>query len=734
MQSGSLMNGIRLVLALGLALCLSAFAVTGCSDDDGGGGTGGEGNSGSSEQVSFAEITLIPANVRVSLSSGIGIDAPYTIAIQSDGNLALRVDGIELDYTATTPDEEFPAFRLGELRGCKLPGCPSPDVWKADGSNLADLKTGIGKALEVDTEGAAEYTFLEVQVLFRRAPTAAERKAVLRVRSNADGQAEAVATISESVGRARIEVAPLVVDFQEVKASEFETRVVGINNSGSDALIVDRIEFQGSDFFRLKLDEQEYAPGGVVTFDPPLSIAPQDSDTFELVFTPLDGQPATATARIFSNDPLAPSLGVLVEIRGNTSGPCIQTNPSQTLAFGPRNIGTPSSLPLQIINCGNAPLEVYEVLIEDGSSLDFGLDFTSLPGFEAGGSPTDEAPLIVGVNQVVDLTVTFVPDEVNPTTEAGEVIPDVGIVVLRNNTFDQFRDVEITGVGIDSVCPEAVIFIPEGEEVIPQTTLHLQGAQSKAVNGGQIVDYTWSVDQPEGNGQVFQPSNKVDAPQFVANVAGVYRFELEVVDSEGNKSCEPDVAEVAVIPDEAIHVELIWQTPNDPDPTDEGAGKGADLDLHFAHPFAATTDVDENGEVDPWFDQPFDCFWFNKEPDWEVIGELADNPSLDRDDTDGLGPENLNLDQPADGATYRIGVHYWNDHGFGSSLATVRIYLYSIPMWEEADVLLEEYDMWEAATIEWPSGTTLPVLENGELRILKNYINPFFPQPSSSDG
>ena len=183
-----------------------------------------------------------------------------------------------------------------------------------------------------------------------------------------------------------------------------------------------------------------------------------------------------------------------------------------------------------------------------------------------------------------------------------------------------------------------------------------------------------------------------------------------------------------VIPDEAIHVELLWDTPNDSDQTNEGPQAGADLDLHFVHQYAGGPDLDGNGVADGWFDDPFDCFWHNPKPKWGSFDPAVnDDPGLDRDDTDGAGPENMNLDIPENNVTYRVGVHYWEDHGFGASYATVRIYLYGDLVYEMEDVKLLNRDMWEVATIDWPSGNVKGIEEG--FKIIPNYNNPFFPNP-----
>lgn len=197
------------------------------------------------------------------------------------------------------------------------------------------------------------------------------------------------------------------------------------------------------------------------------------------------------------------------------------------------------------------------------------------------------------------------------------------------------------------------------------------------------------------------------------------------------ESCATAEYTVSVIPDEAIHVELLWDTPGDPDQTDTGAYAGADLDLHFLHPDAPSDadapDLDDDGAPDPYFDSLLDCYWLNPHPDWgEIEGtDGRDDPGLDRDDTDGAGPENLNLASPEDGARYEVAVSYRNDHGYGSSYATVRVYIRGGLAWESASVRLVSEDLWSVCTIDWPSGTVTAVLEEGGAqRITPSYHHP----------
>ena len=281
-------------------------------------------------------------------------------------------------------------------------------------------------------------------------------------------------------------------------------------------------------------------------------------------------------------------------------------------------------------------------------------------------------------------------------------------------------------INAEGDCPKAVIKCTEGEAVIPQTILHLYGDDSYAANG-TIQKYEWVAEQPAGSQSVFVPSHTFPNPTFETNVAGVYTFQLTVYDQTNSPSCIPAEYEVVVIPDEAIHIELLWHTPNDPDETDTGPEAGSDLDLHFLHPWAAGPDIDGDGQPDGWFDIPFDCFWFNAHPNWGSYDPaINDDPGLDRDDTDGAGPENTNLDIP-ENVHYRVGVHYWNDHGYGAAFATVRVYIYAQLVFELPDVMLADSDMWEVCTIEWPAGKVEIITdEDGQFKITPEYHNPYF--------
>ncbi|MFO0747511.1 MAG: hypothetical protein U1F43_17870 [Myxococcota bacterium] len=259
----------------------------------------------------------------------------------------------------------------------------------------------------------------------------------------------------------------------------------------------------------------------------------------------------------------------------------------------------------------------------------------------------------------------------------------------------------------EAACPTARITIFEAPFAAPQTVLHLSGLGSMGDQGLALDKYLWSVDAPSGSTSRFYPTAHEPQPIFAANVAGTYRFHLRVVDERGVASCAVAEASIDIIPTSELHIELLWHTPGDLDETDTGADAthasvGSDLDLHLLHPGATDgPDADDDGAVDGWFDPIFDTYWKLPRHFWGLPG-ADDDPSLDRDDTDGAGPENLNIALPEDDVCYTVGVHAWDDWGFGPSDATVRIYVHGTLVFEPAPVRLHVGDLWEVARVCWP--------------------------------
>jgi len=215
-----------------------------------------------------------------------------------------------------------------------------------------------------------------------------------------------------------------------------------------------------------------------------------------------------------------------------------------------------------------------------------------------------------------------------------------------------------------------------------------------------VQDYFFEFTQlPPGVSPLLTPVQQDPANQdpsrreFRLLTAGTYEVELKVRDNDGFMSCG-DVAKATIvaIPNEKIHVELLWTNPEDPDETDE---QGSDVDLHLV-------------KMGPgaWFETPYDVYFRNPNNSGDGSAIWApESPSLDIDDRDGGGPENIQMNDPANCEWYAVGVHYYKQL-FGTAYATVRIYVNGNLVYEALNKPLSRGgQFWDAARIHWDTGT-----------------------------
>lgn len=482
----------------------------------------------------------------------------------------------------------------------------------------------------------------------------------------------------------RLVVTPPILDFAEVERDQQATRTANLLNTGAAEVTIARLAFTGHAGYRALIGGAELSPDGEITLASPLRIPPGSALKVDVTFSAQSDEPAPGRLVFYPDD--AGDEGVALRLFANLVGPCIAAKPPR-VAFGGKLVGQASELSLELLSCGDVELEISGLELVDNGGGVFAVDPRRVGTF----------PLTLPPAGTVIVPITYLPEVVAPILD-GQLQLDRGRLLVRSDAYLGDLEVPLEGFGTDGTCPIADIAIAEGDEVIPQTVLHLDASGSVAMRG-QIAKYEWSVVQPSGSVSVFAPSASVVDPTFEANIVGDYIFRLTVEDSTGMPSCAPAERTVTVLPADAIHVELLWRTPGDPDETDVGGDQvswsaGSDLDLHFRHPRSFGI----------YFSPTYDCYWDNSHPEWGAPGP-ADNPRVDRDDTDGGGPENVNLEVPEDGIVYHVGVHYWNSWGYGRAFATVNVYLFGVLRDRWSDVELTHDDMWDVLTIEWPSKT-----------------------------
>ena len=505
---------------------------------------------------------------------------------------------------------------------------------------------------------------------------------------------------------ARLVVSPAILDFATVQASSTSTKTANLLNTGAASLSINRIIFAGHLGYTASIAGVTYtvtaeSASNGITLPQPLEIPSGSAQKVDVTYAASGPEAASGSLFFFSNDPGAPASGAELKLYANLQGPCIKANPSR-VSFGGKLVGQTSEIQLEIQSCGDIDLEISDIeMVEDGNGV-FGVTESAVGTY----------PVIVPAGSSVYVPVTYFPSAVAQLGPDGQFVLEQGKMKIRSNAYLAELDVPVDGFGTDGSCPVANIVVREGDEVLPQTVLHLSGLGSSAT-AGAISSYEWSVVQPGGSVSNFSPSPYVGEVTFEANIVGEYIFRLNVRDTMGTVSCSAAEYTVVVTSDDALHVELLWDTPGDINQSDTGGDQiyfsvGSDVDLHFLHPKA----------YGQYFDWSYDCYWDNVSPEWGIFSP-SDNPRLDRDDTDGAGPENLNVNVPEQGVRYQVGVHYWNDWGYGASNTTVRVYIYGVLRDQWEGVRLVNDDMWDSHYIDWPSGQVTRI--GGSPVITPNY-------------
>ncbi len=651
-------------------------------------------------QVS-SEASTLTGNLVLDVGTVVkGKDLTRLVTFGNSGNATFpagyRIKSVRMDYAVGSPEE-------GDVK--------SLECWSADGSKRceqmdAQWRLIVPKGYSPKVGQSTTENFAVKFTSFDNKP----RSGVIKV--ELQGISASTLTfninVSTKTGSPKANLAPKDISFPYVPPKQCATEKVQLLNTGEATLAIDSINLAGVDkSFQMKLTDPadvdtEWHDGGAVwTLAKQLQVVPNGSAEFEVKFCPADDKKKQGQIKFVGNDSSAPALTVTA----NSSVPCIQVSPS-LMGFGGAIPGSQSPMDLVMKNCGSQELIITELqLTEDtaDANQEFFIDQAPLAASGKLKAPpplSAENPLKLGINEQATVIVNYAPADI--TKEGGK---DTGEIKVISSAYVS-PIVKLEGIGVEQTCPIAKVKVVEGEEVVPQTNLHLNSLSSLAPGGGQIKKWKWTVKQPSGSNQPLLPSATFPNPTLQANAAGEYEFCLDVWDQNDVKSCVPACIKVLVIPNNAIHVELLWDTPSDPDQTDNGPAAGADLDLHFAHPLASGLDHDCDGVGDPWFSNPWDAFWFNPNPSWGAA-IITDDPSLDLDDTDGAGPENLNveesegsLDEPV---SYSVGVHYWNDHGYGTSYATVSIYLQGGLALQFTKVKMDPLDMWYVGKLNWPN-------------------------------
>lgn len=677
---------MKRLMATWLALGLGAFALplAGCDDSEG----------GDIQRRQVADIQANPGSlVFPKVAPGDSAERTVQISNVSDST-DLIIDNIDFEVGG---NQEFELFFSRVEGGDQFVGV------SAEGEDSFPYPITIPPSTSI---------FLTVAFTPRSEETAGGR---IVISSNDPDTRNLEVPVNISNVGAEINVSPQTLDFGRVPATEEATQDVTVANIGQVTLTIDQILLNGSQDFTPLIGNKDPRRQPEILEDPDEDgepgLGPSKRFTIKVRYSPLVEGPDRGELSVFSDDPARPEVKVTLVANGAT--PCMNVTPS-ALEFRTSLVNRTDSRPLSIESCGGEALQVTRIYMAEGSDPAFELDAESVGGLPIELPATDPstAPPSRGFR------VQFTPRE--------QRIYNGRLIIESNDPVTPRREVSLLGRGVLNACPQARATQDEFY-VVPLDVVTLDGAASIDQDGpnNRPVQYEWVVvSRPDGSvsqplESFFNNASPADGgldddtasptSQFFVDLAGTYVVELRVRDNLGLDSiaCDnPAVVTIVAKPDQAVHVQLVWDTPNDPDQTDGG---GADLDLHLVHPSA------EN-----WFSAPFDCHFANPVPDWGQLENPADDPSLDIDDINGAGPENINLDLPENtnvlGAPYLIGVHYYNSRDrvtgfdYGPSFATVRVFINGELSWDgpedaEGPREMEAADhFWDVAQITWPDG------------------------------
>ena len=366
--------------------------------------------------------------------------------------------------------------------------------------------------------------------------------------------------------------------------------------------------------------------------------------------SPLDN---TATASAYD------ALGRVVTAQATASVPILQPSIALIKTAEPAEAhdGETITYTYTVTNPGNTPLT--DITVTD--------DIIEEVTYQSGDSDGN-GELDVEESWVYTATYTIKPQDASPlvNTATASGSDTTGQIATAEDTASV--DIERPPLAVEIANPEDGVTITTRTITVIGTINDLSITQATIdINGSShtisVSDGTFSTSENVSNGPNTITVTATNARQEVASDTVTISVQIETY---------------------GIRVELTWDT------------DGTDMDVHLVRP---------GGE---YYDIPSDCHWDNPNPDWGVAGISEDNPSLDQDETEGYGPENITLEQPNEEGSYLVIIHYFSDYDLGPSTATVRIWINDELVATYVKVDMENDEVWYCATITWPSGEVSP--------------------------
>lgn len=475
-----------------------------------------------------------------------------------------------------------------------------------------------------------------------------------------------------------IEVDPESIDFGEGIVDQDNVVPLTVRDCGEGNLELTSVSVmnEGGDVFSAR--------------DVPRFIGSFNSDQISVVFVPhLAHAMYRGTLIIASNDPARPEVRVPLQGIGGVRE--IDVVPL-SIDFGTVNEGTAPRRAIEVHNIGKDPLAVSSVVFTSTS-----VDMRLAPG------TFTEGVLLPGTSTVVEVVYSPV--------DRGA---DSGVVTIFSNDEDE-PSVDVSVIGNANLAPIAIAWgcdkplAPGTAGCDGMTKLHvmtagfrrlvgIDGRDSHDPEGGAILEYRWRVEARPNDSRsgIFYSTDdtmlrKKATGDFLVDVVGSYDLRLIVKDERGLESLDREDSHVHILPRD-LEILLRWDL-------------ATDVDLHVVRPGGTIGDYG-SGRVNT--STGSDCSTFNRAPNWSDLSTSMDDPSLDKDDVTGRGPEIVSLDAPEDGGEYHAFAHYCDSHMSPLSTAvTIEVYVRgervgSVPA--TGGFTLAPGEAWDGATVTWHRG------------------------------
>jgi hypothetical protein len=470
----------------------------------------------------------------------------------------------------------------------------------------------------------------------------------------------------EDPGVIRLRVAgafePSALDYGEVPVGMTRSQAVIFRNIGTPVLLIDAVELP-PDFalrgIKGRLEGTELVPGAEIGF--------------EVVFVPTQPQEYTGNLVIKSGttDILLPLHGFGVQ----RDVPLLALEPA-ALDFGSVALSTQARRPFVVRNTGTAQATLNRVTLRSSGAVATATDPFAI---------STALPVIVPINGTATLEAIFAP-----TVEGG--LSD--ILVIEASGEHAPLELSVRGTGLrplgDILCsPSSVAFgqVERGQVGRRDVTCSAQGGPARLISATTSGSPMFTLPAPPSTIDLADGQAVTITVEFRADgLPGTIQGDLVLSYTGGSGAGTRRVSLVGeVIPPPptatAMTVVLRWDRNN------------TDVDLHLVRP--GGNFYDANGA---------DCHWREDNPDWGAAGVTTDNPFLDVDDTDGIGPETINLESAAAG-NYTVYVHF-----YGSFLpipvdADLEIYIAGTRVATPSRSNMQCNQVWRAGEIQW-NGTT----------------------------